>query len=92
MKRGEQGSAAALSRKDTKPQKVASDLDTSSDRDVERATVAEARRKLDRELKRKVTATVEENEALDSQLADAEAKKIAEVAQLATLCNSYPVT
>jgi hypothetical protein len=43
------------------------------------------------ELKRKVTATVEDNEALDRQLADEEAKKKANLAQLAALHNSYQV-
>jgi hypothetical protein len=76
MPRAEQGRAAALSRKDaTKKRPEKADVETSSDSDVERAAAAEARKNKDRELKRKVTATEEDNEALDSQLADAEAKK-----------------
>jgi hypothetical protein len=53
---------------------------------------AEVRRNREREVKRKVTATVEDNEALDRQLADEEVKKKAKLAQLAALSNSYPVT
>jgi hypothetical protein len=75
MKRGEQNRAAVVSRKDKRPPNVASDLDASLDSDVKRAALPEARRNRDRELKRQVTATVEDNEALDRQLAGAEAKK-----------------
>ena len=93
MPRGEQKRAAVLSRKDKRAlTAAASDLDTISDSDVERAAVVEARKNRDRELKRKVTATEEENEALDRQLADAEAKKKAKLDQLAAVRNSYPVT
>jgi hypothetical protein len=94
MTRGEHN-RAALSKKDVakkRPQQVISDLYTASDSDVERAAAAEARKNKERELKRKVRATEKENEALDRQLADAEAKKKAKLAQLDALRNSYPVT
>ncbi len=93
MPKGEQKRAALLSKKDRRaPAAATSDLDTSSDSDVDRTAVAEAKKKRDRELKLKVTATEEDNKALDRQLADAEAKKKAKLAQLAALRNSYPVT
>ncbi len=64
MTRGKQGRAAALSRKDAakkKAQKAPSDIETSSDSDVERAAAAEARKNRERELKWKVTAALEDN-------------------------------
>ncbi len=48
MKRAEQGRAAALARKDApskKARKAPSDVETSSDSDVEKAAAAEARKK-----------------------------------------------
>jgi hypothetical protein len=95
MARGEQSRAAALSQRDVskkKASKVPSDIDTSYDSDVAVAAAAETRKKKDLELKRKLTATEEENEALEHQLADAEAKKKAMLAQLAAVRNSYPVS
>ncbi len=91
MKRGEQGRADALAKKDVtnkKARKAPSDVETSSDSDVEKAAAAEARKNREKELKR----TLQANEALDRQLADAEAKQKARLAQLAALRNSYPVT
>ncbi len=47
MKRGEQGRAAALAKKDAtnkKAQKAPSDIESSSDSDVEKAAAAEARK------------------------------------------------
>jgi hypothetical protein len=57
-----------------------------------RKKVIPAQKKKEQELKRKVTAAEEETEALERQLADAEAKKKAKLDQLAALRNSYPVT
>ncbi len=59
---------------------------------MEKAAAAEVRKNREQELKRKVTATLEDNEALDRQLAEAELKKKAKLAQLSALRNSYPVT
>jgi hypothetical protein len=70
--------------------KVPSDIDTFSDSDVSAAV--EARRKKERELKRKVTAAEEETEALEHQLADAKEEEKAKLDQLAAVRNSYPVT
>ncbi len=61
--------------KKKKPKKEKSDVKTSSDSDEERTAKAEARRNIERELKRKVTEIVEDNWALNRQLADEEAKK-----------------
>ncbi len=92
MARGEQSRAALLSQRDAKKRasKELSDIDTFSDSDVSAAV--EARRKKERELKRKVTAAEEETEALERQLAAAEAKKKAKLDQLTAYRNSYPVT
>ncbi len=54
MKRGEQGRAAAFAKKDTtnkKAQKAPSDVESSSDSDVEKAAAEEARKNWERELK-----------------------------------------
>ncbi len=91
MKRGEQGRATMLARKGAthkKARTAPSEVETSSDSDVEKAAAAEARKTRERELK----GTLQANEALDCQLADAEAKQKAKLAQLAALHNSYPVT
>ena len=92
MARTEHQRASNLATKDArrKPAKVASDGETSSDSDV--GAALEALRKKELELKRKVTAAEEETEALERQLADAEAKKKAKLDQLAAVRNSYPVT
>ena len=91
MKRNEQGSAAGLARKDATNKKARTAqsevVETSSDSDAENAAAAEARKKRDRELKR----TLQENEALERQLADAAAKQKAKLAELRALRNSYPV-
>ena len=91
MKRNEQTRAAGLARKDATNKKARTAqsevVETSSDSDAENAAAAEARKTRDRELKR----TLQANEALDRQLADAEAKQKAKLAQLAALHNSYPV-
>jgi hypothetical protein len=90
MKRAAQDRAPVLSKKDATQKKARtaqSEVETSSESDVETATAAEARKTRDRELKR----TLQANEALDRQLADAEAKHKAKLAQLAALRNSYPV-
>ena len=91
MKWGVQDRAAALSKKDATQKKARtaqSEVQISPESDVEIAAAAEARKTKDRELKR----TLQANEALDRQLADAEAKQKARLAQLAALRNSYPVT
>jgi hypothetical protein len=91
MKRNEPARAAGLAKKDAKFKKArtaqAELVETSSDSDAETALAAEARKKRDRELK----WTLQENEALERQLADAAAKQKAKLAQLAALHNSYPV-
>ncbi len=91
MKRNEQGRAAGLARKDASNKKARTAqsevVETSSDSDAENAAAAEARRKRDKELKR----TLQANEALERQIADAEAKQKAKLAQLAAIRNSYPV-
>ena len=91
MKRTEQGSAAGMARKDATNKKARTAqkkvVDTSSDSDAETALAAEARKKRDRELKQ----TLQENEALERQLADAAAKQKAKLAQLTALRKSYPV-
>ncbi len=91
MKRNEPARAAVLARKDAKIKKARTAqsevVETSSDSDVENAAAAEARKKRDRELKQ----TLQDNEALEHQLADAEAKQKAKLAQLAALRNSYLV-
>jgi hypothetical protein len=90
MLRPEQSSAAVLAQRDVskkKASKVPSDIDTSCDSDVAIAAAAETRKKKDGELKRKLTATEEENKALERKLADAEAKKKAKLAQLAAVRN-----
>ncbi len=73
MKRTKQGRAAGMARKDATNKKARKAqkkvVDTSSDSDAETARAAEARKKRDRELKR----TLQENEALEHQLADAAA-------------------
>jgi ketosteroid isomerase-like protein len=85
---GEPARAAVLANKDSKTKKARKEVvETSSDSDAENAAAAEARKKRDRELKR----TLQENEALERQLADAAAKQKAKLAQLAALRNSYPV-
>ena len=68
MARGEQSRAAQLSQRDAKKKaaQVASDGDTSSDSD-DADTAVEARRKKERELKRKLAAAEEETEALERQ-------------------------
>ncbi len=75
MKRNEHTRAAGLARKDTTNKKARTAqsevVETSSDSEAENAAAAEARKKRDRELKR----TLQPNEALDRQLADAEAKQ-----------------
>ncbi len=77
MARGEQLSAVKLAGRDTKKtaSKVQSDTDSSFDSDVAAAAAVETRKKKERELKSKVTAAEEETEALERQLADAEARK-----------------
>ena len=88
MKRSEPARAAGLAKKDSKTKKARKEVvETSSDSDAETALAAEARKKRDRELKR----TLQENEALERQLADAAAKQKAKLAQLTALRNSYPV-
>ena len=91
MKRSEPARAAGLAKKDAKTKKARTAptevVETSSDSDAETALAAEARKKRDRELKR----TLQENEALERQLAHAAAKQKAKLAQLTALCNSYPV-
>ena len=86
MARTEQQRASKLATKDARkmPAKVQSDIDTSSDSDVSAAV--EARKKKERELKHKGTAAKEETEALERQLADAEAKKKAKLEPLAGSC------
>ncbi len=92
LAKGEQSRAALLSERDAKKKasKVASDEHTSSDSD-EVDTAVEARRKKERELKRKLAAAEEETEALERQLANAEAKRKAKLNQLTADRNSYPV-
>jgi hypothetical protein len=80
--------AAVLANTDSKTKKARKEVaDTSSDSDAETALAAGAREKRDRELKR----TLQENESLERQLADAAAKQKAKLARLTALRNSYPV-
>ncbi len=60
---------------------------------MKKAAAAEASKNRAKELKSKVTETLEDITALGRQLrlAEAEAKKQAKLAQLAALRNSYPV-
>ncbi len=90
MGKGEVTRASSLAKRVAK-KKARSDAETSSESDVEKATAAEASKSRAKELKRKVTEILEDNAALDRQLAEAEAKKQAKLAQLAALSNSYPV-
>ena len=92
MARGEGSRAASLAAKDAGAQKKSKgkpDQDSSSDSDqaitAEREAEKESRKK--RELKR----LREDHEALDRQIAEAEAKRNAKMAQLLALRNSYPV-
>jgi hypothetical protein len=88
MKRSEPAHAAGLAKRDSKTKKARKEVvETSSDSDAETALAAEARKTRDMELKR----TLQENEALERQLADAAAKQKAKLAQLTALRNSYPV-
>ncbi len=92
MAKGEQSSAAMLSQRDAKKKasKVTSVEHTFSDSEDVDAAV-EARKKKERELKRKLAAAEEETKALERQLANAEAKRKAKLDQLTAVCNSYPV-
>ena len=89
MARGKQSSAAALARKDTprKRERGKSDVDTSSESDEDGAAQVEELKKKERELKR----IREDNESLERQMAEENAKKKAKLAELASLRNSYPV-
>ncbi len=60
---------------DSAKKKAPSDTETSSENDVKKAAAAEARKNRANKIKQKVTETLEDNEALDRQLAEAEAKK-----------------
>ncbi len=89
---GEQSRAASLSQKDARKRasKAASDGDTSSDSDDVDAAV-EAQRKKERGLKRIVAAAEEETEALERQLANAEAKKKAKLLMTYWLQQWFPM-
>ncbi len=88
MKRSEPACAAVLAKKDSKTKKAQTEVvETFSDSDAETALAAEARKKRDREFKK----TLQENKALERQLADAAAKQKAKLAQLTVLRNSYLV-
>ena len=85
MARGaEQASAAVSARKDstgTKKLKEKADTESSSDSDVERAAQAEAKKSREKERKRRLTDAEADGEAVDRQIAEAEAKN-----QAALLC------
>ena len=83
-KGAEQGRAVVSARKDrisTKKQKEKADTESSSDSDVERAAEAEAKRSREKERKRRLTDAEADGEAVDRQIAEAEAKN-----QAALLC------
>ena len=93
-KGAEQGRAVVSARKDrisTKKQKEKADTESSSDSDVERAAEAEAKRSREKERKRRLTVAEADGEAVDRQIAEAEAKNQAKLARLAAIRNSYPV-
>ena len=85
MARGaKQAHAAVSARKDstgTKKLKEKADTESSSDSDVERAAEAEAKRSREKEHKRRLTDAEADGEAVDRQIAEAEAKN-----QAALLC------
>ena len=95
MVRGaEQARAAVSARKDrtgTKKLSEKADTESSSDSDVERAAQAEAKRSREKERKRRLTDAEADGEAVDRQIAEAEAKNQAKLARLAAIRNSYPV-
>ena len=86
---GEQNRAAVLARRDTprKNKRDKADVETSSESDADAAAQVEELRKKERELKR----IREDNESLERQMAEENAKKKAKLAELASLRNSYPV-
>jgi hypothetical protein len=85
MARGaEQASAAVSARKDrtgTKKLKEKADTESPRNSDVERATEAEVKRSREKERKRRLTDAEADSEAVDRQIAEAEAKN-----QAAFLC------
>jgi hypothetical protein len=86
---GEKDRAAVLARKDAPRKRIQDnpEIETSSESDADAAAQVEELRKKERELKR----IREDNESLERQMAEENAKKKAKLAELASLRNSYPV-
>ena len=91
----DQARRAAVSAKNdragTKRQKGRADTEYSRDSDAEKAAEAEAKKSREKEHKRRLTEAEADSEAVDRQIAEAEAKTQAKLAKLAAIRNSYPV-